>query len=80
MFVKCSSATSGERHENALPIFCPLLEGVHELSTDSGAAKGFDHQQFIDPGGWPACVKRGMAVTGDIADQPPLVLGQQQTG
>ena len=47
MFVKCRSAASGERHEHALPILRPLLEGVHELSTDSGAEGGFDHQHSL---------------------------------
>jgi len=44
MFVKCGSAASGERHEHALPILRPLLKGVHDLSTESGATEGFDHQ------------------------------------
>jgi hypothetical protein len=30
-----------------LPILRPLLESVHELSTDSGAAGGFDHQHSL---------------------------------
>ena len=40
MFVKCGSAASGERHEDALSILRPLLESFHELSTDSGATEG----------------------------------------
>ena len=80
MLVKCGSAASGERHEHALPILRPLLKGVHELSTDSGATEGFDHQQFIHPSRWAARVERGMALPGHGADQLPLVLGYQQTG
>jgi hypothetical protein len=74
MFVECGSPASGERHQHGLPILRPLLKSVHELSADSGTTEGFDHEQFIDPGRWPARVERGMAVPGDIADQSPVVL------
>ena len=49
MFVERGSATRRERHEHAFPISCPLLKGVHELSTDSDTTKGFEHEQFHRP-------------------------------
>ena len=80
MFVERGSATTGERHEHTFPILRPLLKGVHELSTDSGTTDGFEHEQFIDPSRYAARVERDMAVPGHVADEPPLVLGDQQTG
>jgi hypothetical protein len=57
-----------------------LLEGIHQLSTDSGATEGFDHQQFIDRGHRSACVKGRMAVPGDVSNQSSFVLGYEQAG
>ena len=80
MFVECGSATSGERHQHALPIRRPLLKGVHEFSADSGTTEGFDHEQFIDPGRLATGVEREVAVPRHVADEFALVLGDQQTG
>jgi hypothetical protein len=68
MFVELGSATDSERYEHAFPIIRPLLEGVHEPSTDPLTAEGFEHEEFIDPSRYAARVERGMAVPGHVAD------------
>ena len=42
--------------------------------------EGFEHEQFVDPSRYAARVERGVAVPGHVADQSPLVLGDQQAG